>query len=87
MQLSNEFEDALARLLDKFDDQLVESLDAGNSVCDPALQGLIRDSGVLSFFKNEVEQSCAVSYLARATFLASTKCCNLRNIFLVIRIY
>ena len=83
MQLPNEFEDALARLLDRFDDQLVESLDAGSSVCDPFVQGLIRDSGVLTFLKKAVEQSGAVNYLARATFLASTKCCNLRNIFLV----
>jgi alkylation response protein AidB-like acyl-CoA dehydrogenase len=83
MQLNNEFEGVLSRLIDKFDDQLVESLDAGNSICDPIVLGFIRDSGVLPFLKQAVEQGNAINYLARATFLASTKCCNLRNIFLV----
>jgi alkylation response protein AidB-like acyl-CoA dehydrogenase len=83
MQLPNDFESSLIRLIDKFDDQLVESLDTGYSICEPDVLGMIRDSGVLLFFKQALENSSAVNYLAHATFLASTKCCNLRNLFLV----
>jgi len=83
MQLNNDFEDALKILIDQFDERLVRFLDAGGSVLEPAVQRVIKDSGILPILERELDGDGAANYLVRATFLASTRCGNLKNLFLV----
>lgn len=84
IQNEGDFEAALTGLIAQFDAGLVDELDSGRQqIWNPFVRSVIQNSEILPLLEKTASGGPLISRLARASFLASSKCGNLRNLFLV----